>query len=411
MKVPRHYTCRYLISHGREYCTGKCPICAKAKSLMKIKSSLSKESFDGSAPTVFVGRFGYPKVRMGIMSPPEIREDAWLMDAPRQWSREAYSVEKVVSLRSSLVNSRFLASTSPSGRMVETAQEVAMALKPTDMEFVLAKNPSFRMSFSAYTPPSGPQAALKKVRLQSNPKIPRKVEKAFYDTDFKASDALVTLFKSGFDENYLSRILSAGTLGVKVQRKLVPTRWSITATDDTIAKSLISQIRTFQEGDFWFWFGGYLGNYFMILSFPDVWSYELFELFVSSKIPSSEVPINTDYESFQGRKGYAEQTAGGYYASRLAVAEKLVQLKRQCSVLVIRFITNEYTAPLGVWVVREASRKALSHKPLIFSSQELLIQYASSISKSKFGFDLDVVLRRSRILRELRTQRKLKEFI
>ena len=67
----------------------------------------------------------------------------------------------------------------------------------------------------------------------------------------------------GFDENYLSRILSAGTLGVKTQRKLVPTRWSITATDDTIGKELISQVKDCAQGEYWAWFGGYLGNYFL----------------------------------------------------------------------------------------------------------------------------------------------------
>jgi hypothetical protein len=84
---------------------------------------------------------------------------------------------------------------------------------------------------------------LKKAVLTSNPKINQHIEKAFSDTDLKAADALRILWKKGIDETALTRILSVGSLGVKVQRKLVPTRWSITATDDTLGKFLVELFR------------------------------------------------------------------------------------------------------------------------------------------------------------------------
>ena len=66
---------------------------------------------------------------------------------------------------------------------------------------------------------------------------------------------------------------------------------------------------------------------------------------------------STDYESYEGRKEYAEETAGGYYACRLPVLEKMKEIRRQGSCLDLRFITPEYHVPLGVWVCRGSRQK------------------------------------------------------
>jgi len=46
--------------------------------------------------------------------------------------------------------------------------------------------------------------------------------------------------------------------------------------------------------------------------------------------------------------------------------------------LVIREIKPEYYAPLGVWVVEEGIRKALSLEPQIFENYDLALTNASS---------------------------------
>jgi hypothetical protein len=85
-------------------------------------------------------------------------------------------------------------------------------------------------------------------------------------------------------------------------------------------------------------------------------------------------------------------------------------MKRQASVLVFRFITDNYSMPLGVWVVREACRKALDSKDFEFSDQELLLNYARILSKNKFNIDLDILLSKSKILKENNSQRRLFDF-
>ncbi|MBW2973469.1 hypothetical protein KY346_03700 [Candidatus Woesearchaeota archaeon] len=387
-----------------------CPIIAKSKALFKVKDQLNKEDFFGSSPAPFVGRFGYPNINVGILSPPEQKDDAWLHDAPLHWSAENFDLHQIIDLRSALINSRFKANVKErSNRLLGISQEVGMASKPVDIEVNLKKKPVFRLNTDAYMAPTGPNAQLKKIEITSNPKIHTKVDKVVSDTGLKSVDGLNYLYNKGFDENFLSKLLSVGTLGFKDRRKLVPTRWSITATDDILCKNLMNDIIQYPESDYLAFFGSYLGNYYLILFFSEFWSYELFESYLPKAgwNPTDKLDYMTDYEGFTGRKYYAENCAGGYYTVRLAIAEKMKQMKKQASVLTLRFITGEYAVPLGVWVTRQAARKALSNKPIRFSDKKLMLTYAKNLIKRKFGVDIDFLLKESVLLKELGRQKRL----
>ena len=393
---------------GRSFC----PITAKAESMYKVRDSIKVDSFQGSSPAPFIGRHGYPHINVGVLSPIFISESAWEYDAPRYWASKEYSIPQIIDFRSSLINSREKFHAMDSGKIIDIVQEVGMASAPVDLDINLKDKPKFRLSTDAYTAPIGPDAQIKKIEVASNPSIHTKVEKAVSDTDLKSNDALVYLYQNNFDENFLSKLLSVGTLGLKRNRKLVPTRWSITATDDLLAKRLYEDVKQFNETGYLAFFGGYLGNFYLILMFPGIWNYELFEMYMpkASFNVNDKVSYTTDYEGYEGRKGYAEQCAGGYYATRLPILEGLIKMKRQASVLALRFITREYAVPLGVWVVREASRKSLDNKPIEFSSQELMLKYACSLVKKKFGFDVDYILKKSVLLKNIREQSKLSHF-
>ncbi|MCP3683451.1 MAG: hypothetical protein GY861_12260 [bacterium] len=395
------------------YC-GKsfCPIYARAASMFKVKDKIGKEEFVSSSPAPFVGRYGYPEVNVGVLSPPEQKDDAWLFDAPRHWAKSSFDIPQIVDLRSALINSRFKANIKSSNRLLDISQEVGMASKPVDIDVSLKKKPVFRMSFEPYTAPMGPNAALKSMDITSNPKIDQKVDKVYSDTDLKANEAMLYLYDKGFDESFLSKILSVGTIGLKPNRKFVPTRWSITASDDSIGKKLIEQVKQYKDYECVAYFGGYLGNYFMILFFTDVWGYELFETYLpkASWNTGDSISYTTDYESYDGRKKYAEECAGGYYAARLPILEKMCEQKRQASVLCLRFISSEYAVPLGVWVVREAVRKALASKPIEFSSKELMLGYAQLKIKKKFGYDLENLLKVSHLMKRQK-QKRLSTFL
>ena len=393
---------------GRSFC----PITAKHQALFKVKDKLASEDFFGSSPAPFVGRFGYPYVNVGILSPPEQSQDAWLYDAPLHWSANEFNIPQIVDLRSSLINSRFKANIRQQDKMLSISQEVGMASKPVDVEINLEKKPFFRLNTDAFAAPMGPNAQLKKIEITSNPQIHTKVDKVVSDKELKANDALNYLHSHGFDENFLSKLLSVGTVGIGANRKLVPTRWSITATDDLLCKNTLKEVRQYPESDYTAFFGSYLGNYYLILLFPDVWSYELFETYLpkASWNITNTIQFSTDYEGFYGRKDYAENCVGGYYSVRLAIAEKLREMKRQASVLTLRFITGEYALPLGVWVTREAARKALK-KPIKFASKELMLNYAKLLVKKKFGYDIENLTKHSILLKDVGKQKKLMSFL
>ena len=313
---------RCLKCKGRGFCGRSfCPLVAKSKAAVKVKEGLGKEDFYGSAPTPFVGRYGYPNINVGILSLQDKEDDAWIYDAPRHWADNNFDIQRIAGFRSELINSRFKADIKDRSKLLEISQEVGMASKPVDVEINLDAKPQFRLSTDPYTAPMGPNAKLKKAKITSNPKIPHKVDKVVSDTDLKAMDAISYLYENEFDENFLTKLLSIGTLGVNKNRKLVPTRWSITAIDDGIAKRLMPKVHQFPEMDYTAFFGSYLGNYYLLLSFPEPWSYELFETYLpkASWNTSTEIQYMTDYEGYNGRKTYADNCAGGYYSVRMAI--------------------------------------------------------------------------------------------
>lgn len=392
---------------------GKCPICARSNALFRIRDTLEKEEFTSDAVAPFVGRFGYPNINVGILAPPEQNEDAWLYDAPKYWSAENYEIPRIVDFRSSLLNSRYNINIKKKIKLLELSQDIAMSSKPVDVEIQLQEKPRFRLNLDSYMAPTGPNAKLKKASITENPKIHTKVYKVFEDTDLKAGNAINYLYENNFDENFLSKLLSVGTLGLKPNRKLTPTRWSITATDHIIGKNLINEVKDFSEtNSYYSFFGNYLGNYYLVLMFPEIWSYELFETYVPTNWNfGKQLRHSTDYESYDGRKDYASNTVGGYYTVRLAILEKLKEMKKQASVLALRFITDEYTMPLGVWVTRQAARKAAENKPIEFSSKELMLEYARRLAKKRFNYDADYLFNSSKLLRNIKQQTKLEKFI
>ena len=379
-------------------------------------NSISK--LDGSSPpSVFVGsKLHYPLVNVGILSPLDRDENAWVYDRPKFWAENNFQVNDVVKLRDSLLNSRFQSNVTDvryNKKFLDLSQEIAVASKPVDVEIELKNKVSIGREKDRVLMPHGMRAGIKTAKIVSNVKVDRKLDKIMND-DIKASEAMKVLYRNSFDEYLLSKILSIGVLGLKKNRKLVPTRWSITATDDALGKQLLENVKKYKWiENYELFYGSFLGNHYLILLFPSVWSYELFELYLpgSSWNQSNRIRASTDFEPYSGRKEYATATAGGYYASRLPIIEYLNRIKRQAGVLAIRIETPSYWAALGVWVVRESVRKALANKMLDFTKMEELLESSTKIGMIKFGYDNSDIIKRSKLVEQVRTQRSLGDWL
>lgn len=337
---------------------------ARRKLERVMPSQERKKSFQGTSPSIFIGSHSYPKVNTGVLSPQQHLGSSELMDSPKDWYGENYSIEKVASLRTSLVNSKERQQVKKPGDFAQNTREIAMARKPVDIEVELEKRPGQSISGGRAKPVSA-SGNVEAFNLGENPTVERKIEDMFYDKDAKAETAVDELHQKGVDNYQIQQSFTAGMLGEEENRELVPTRWSITATDDMISKRLRNEVKNYQElGQIEYYNNEYVGNDFHIFLIPGRWEYELIEMKRPGSVwnAAENTYIAQNYEPYSGRTSYAEQTAGAFYAARLGTLEHLRDRKRQAKALILRDVSPEYWAPLGVWVIRETVRNAFDEK-------------------------------------------------
>lgn len=359
------------------------------------------KDFTGTTPpALFVGRYGYPRVYVGILAPPIHQPHAAILDSPEQWYAKRATIEDILKFRGQMIYSRFRSPVKKaSGKLIETTKEIAMVRKPIDVDVELKKRPKFRMRFDTWTKPIGNPAPIVHVELAENPSVERKVEYIISDTDLKAQQAVVQLYKYKITVSRIQKIFSAGLLGVGTQRKFVPTRWSITGVDDIISKFIIQKVKDYpQLSEIRLFNNEYLGNHYEILLIPRAYEYELVEAWDVNK---PQPFIGSDYERYWLRERYADVTHGAFYSGRLAVAEYLERIKRQAAVLIVREVRESYWAPVGIWQLRETVRDAFK-KYEKFDTVEKAVQKISSrlIIGSKW-------VNRSKLLRNLKEQKKI----
>jgi hypothetical protein len=393
---------------GKGLCGKPCPILNKFKVLGKTKTHFS----GSSPPEIFVGRYGYPNINAGILSPEEYGSTE-IYSLPELWHKNNFSIEDIISSRAKLIYAKFktnIKDTKKKNKFLDIAKEISLTSKHVDAEIFLSKPVSINFQSDSSSPIIGNPAPLKSIRLEENPKTEKKAEYLVNDTDVKANQAIIELYKSNLTITHITKLLSIGNLGIRNNRKLVPTRWSITATDDTISKFLLNRIRYYQEiSEIQVFNSDYLGNHYEFLLLPDKFSFEVIEAKMTGSIwnPSSSLYLAIDYEGFRGRKNYASNVTGAYYANKLALCELLDKIKKQASCLVIRECRPEYYAPCGVGILREASRNAFSKSPERFTS----LKEAFNKIQTRLKLPIETFIKNSWLLKEYGKQTRLSKFL
>ncbi|MFH0713472.1 MAG: hypothetical protein V1722_02725 [Candidatus Micrarchaeota archaeon] len=369
---------------------------------------IPKNVFGKSPSSVFIGKFNYPNVYAGPMV--GITDNIKNSDAPGKWY--GLKLEEIVAHRLSLARGEATVSVkNADSRMARDLQDTALSLKAIDMEVNFEREPIQKINFSQYLSPMGAAGKMEKFTLADNPTIPKKVL-SLVEEKLKVTTAVYEGFQFLGDTYYLQRVLSSGALGE--EKKLVPTRWSITAADDIITKQLLGDVREFRAlNEITVYSNKWMGNHFEIVFLPGMWEYEQFESWEPGSywaqksnanaygVATSD-PLEYEYEPFEGRTAYAEREGGGYYAGRIACVEHLHKLKRQARVIVLREISDEYQVAVGVWQVRQNCREALKNEPKKFQNRSELLNYLQTALKRP----LSQYTSKSRVL----TQRKLVDF-
>ena len=362
VETPPAWMC--LACRGAKLLCGKprCPIIVKAQSMAKQAPALSTSEVLGSSPPgVFVGRLGYPRVSIGPMVPPKFG-DTSILDTPEEWLGRP--IDEIVDYRYSLVRGNTRAKVDDARdppRLLSSLQELAMAAKPVDTELKLTKAPRRILTLSEDTQPYGPSGPLDRFKID-NPSVDRRVQTAYYDRDLEAAGAVGELYRKGVLVTRIQKAFSLGMFGVGPRRKIVPTRWSITAVDSSISLELIEKIKHRPTIDEYrvYGFRAYDNQYVAIL-LPEPWRFEWIEAWFPNttwnQFTTAPYKIG-DYEEYFGRTRYA-RVGGCYYSTRLAVGEALERERRQAAAVVLRETYPGFIMPLGVWNVRESIRELM----------------------------------------------------
>jgi hypothetical protein len=399
------------------------------------KTMRNVEVYGASPPGFFVGRFNYPNVYLGPLIPYQEFEiglnisDYHILDAPELWFGRP--MVDIIKYRSSLVRSNFKYNVNIgqikrkntpsliSQRLLETSQQLAMAARPVDAETSIERM-SLRMMMDNHALPMGPSGTTKKIKITENVKIHPKVDYCVSDTDLKATEAVSKyLYMDGHvPESTIERVFSAGLIGQKSSRRMVPTRWTITAVDDIISKGLIEEIKKFPEiNDYQIFESTYLDNHFKILLFPGKFTYEMNEVWAPNALWNISLngdtrnlkpQIMTDYEFYRGRKNYASNITGAYYAARKSVCDYLYNIKRQARILIFREVSSGYVVPLGVWVIRETVENAM------FTTDPIkLDNFDDAIIKMADGFmvDLKYWKQSSKLINFIKSQKTIDAYL
>ena len=354
--------------------TSKNAYLAKLTEQIQMKSVKVGKNLEGSTPpSVFIGRWSYPKVYAGPMMVGEAG-DTSIMDSPESWIGQNKQQEDIINYRMNLVRGKQLIKIDDlENPFVEKLQDISLASTSIDSEATFGKTPTGSM-LTEDSMPHGPSAVIEKFDIDAV-KWDRQLEKTFYDTDLKAGDAVVNLHNKDVPFSAMQKAFSVGAIGTKNKRKLVPTRWSITACDSTLADRFLKEVRKFEKLDTYrvYEFGS-LNNYYIIILTPTEWQYEWYEAFI--KIMGNEELIYSDYETNRGKKEYSI-VGGCYYTAKMAVLDYLLKIKKQSGLLILREAYEGYV-PLGVFNVRENIKEAMQKPYKEFETLNDALKYGGT---------------------------------
>lgn len=322
-----------------------------------------------SPPSVFIGSYGYPRVGIGPLVP-AIHGDTSILDSPEQWSSK--TLAELIGYRLSLVRGvRSVRVDEPASRYVESLQEMAMAAHPTDSELVFEHALDASNAPDVDLTPFGAVGRIKSATF-SNMSSDKSLERAYNDDDMDAREAVLSLYRAGVDVTRIQKCLSVGMFGLK--RRLVPTKWSVTAVDSIISRSLTLDVMDTDEIDSWRIFSSKrLGNVYSVILYPHTWRYEMVEAWCGN---NGVIGFGSDSEDHRGMN-HPPAIAGAYFAARLGVSEYLAKSGVQAGALVLREILPEYSIPIGVWQVREGVRDAMRGSYETVSGMDKALKVAS----------------------------------
>ena len=280
---------------------------------------------------------------------------------PTDWLRQGLGIEDIVRLRAQTI--RGISKVAP---YIEPIQEIALAPRPVTVEASLDRRIRFNPDFDRVTAPVGCLGNISRLDILNHPGTDHAVDRVTSDPilmpERHASPFTSRrLTYTGLPP--LSLPASQGKNGRSCRPGGQSRQWTTLDLDRT------------GKGNFTVSGGpgcpasshGLFGNRIAVILIPGDWRYRMIERWGPRSLWAGETEsIVRDGEAMK-KTGYLPIT-GAYYSARLAVTEHLVHEWRCARAIVIRNVEPSYWAPLGTWVVREATRLAMAAEPLLAPS-------------------------------------------
>jgi hypothetical protein len=343
-----------------------------ASTIQMRSTPVDKEIAGSSPPSVFIGSWNYPDVYAGPMVT-AAHGNTSIMDTPESWIPENKTQEEIIGYRLNLIRGKMRVNAAElDTRFIEKLQAISLSDTSIESEVAFSSTPT-GTTFSEEHTPIGPSAPLDRFEIETG-RWDRELEKVFYDTDMKAADAVTDLHRKGLFFSSIQKAFSVGTMGCSRNRRLVPTRWAITACDTMIGDNLLSEVRKCPVIDTWrvHEFSSLYNNYAVLLM-PTDWQYEWSEAFLH--VLGNEEIVFSDHEGRKKKTVYSP-LGGCYYSCKMAVLEALAREQKQAGVIILREAHHGYV-PMGVFNVRENVRNAMSMPPVEFEDIRTALSHIS----------------------------------
>lgn len=354
------------------------------------------KEIEGFGANAIVGEKNYPELKIYNTSN-EDKETSFFNT--QEIVKKDYSDIIKLKAKNILGNTNNIYVKKTNNKILEEIQDIYKAKKEVEFTSKFDKELKFNKPvINKLSGILGTKNELKNINLNENAKTSKQIEK-YAENDAKSKEAIINLYERGTNEAQIINLLSLGTFGLEINKKIVPSRWAITAYDKIIENYIYKKLLTFKIiENYEAYYHKDKGNAFLIILAPDTFTFENYEF-------TPQDWYATDYVSINNKLPYPEpKTAGGFFATKVAIFEHLKKRKRQASIICLREIDN-YEIPLGVVFVRESVRETMKNKIFTCQTQTQLLTFLKKFHPAHTQKYLQ-----SQTLKEAKKQKKLKEY-
>lgn len=374
--------------------------------IKNLKSEFkSSNQIDGFASGAIVGEKNYPNLKVHSISN-NLKENSFFKTA--DIVKKDYSEIIKLKARNILGSTSNLNVKSFNDRITREISDIYKSKKEVSFSSEFEDDLKFeKIILSKESGVIGANNNLKSLEANENISVSNLIEK-YTSSDIKSREAIIELYEKGVNEHQIINLLALGSFGIEINKKLVPTKWAISAYDQIIEKYLFDKIRNYKLiDDYRVFYYENKGNFFLVILFPHFLMGEMQEV-MPNKWNGSDF-----FNNFNKLDKEKPSISGAYWANKVAIFEYLNKIKRQASFLSIRIIDG-YDLPLGVVFVRESIRAGMRRESgdvrkewrgMRFGTKEELDGYL----REKFG-DFYLCYKNSKLVFEMKKVRKLNDF-